>query len=148
MKTSLRCHAAVLALSGAVLAGLVVAGPSSADCCLQPPSPARAPFHVRFHEPLRLGPVLSGQVSSEGRARYRAEARILVRHRVLVRQVLRGVSDRAWSPLRIRLTRAERRAIRAAAHGQRSAVLTVRVSGRLPGSSRRVAHFRSFVVRL
>jgi hypothetical protein len=141
-----RAGISLLVAAAAVVAPPLFSPSAHGDCCLQPPNRAPAPFHIRFHEPVPLAAVLSGQVSSEGSADYRAQVQVLVRRKVVVGLTVRGHSTKAWSPLHIRLSTAQRQRVRVAAGSARRAILAVRLSGRLPGHVHASAHLRNFLM--
>ncbi|MCW3064749.1 MAG: hypothetical protein JWN32_1921 [Solirubrobacterales bacterium] len=144
-------HNSLLRVTGlcAILTLIALTSPrtGNADCCLTPPTPGKAPFHIRFSTPVHLGPHLRGQVSSEAPASYRAEVRILVGKQAVVTRELRGTSTTEYSPITVSVSVKQRRAVRIAARrAGRRAVLSVRVSGTLEGQSRPTAHARNFVM--
>jgi hypothetical protein len=146
MMVSVRRAGISVLVAAAVVALPLFLPAAHGDCCLQPPSRTPAPFHIRFHEPVPLAAVLSGQVSSEGSADYRAHVQVLARRQVVVSVNLRGHSTKAWSPLRIRLSTAQRQRVRVAAGSARRAILAVTLSGRLPGHVHPSAHLRNFLM--
>ena len=134
-----------LASAGAASAG---AAPASADCCMGG-SPEPAAFHARAlsSAAVALMPVTTIEVSSEAPADYTARVDIQVGGKVLARTTRHGHSTKQWSRLRIPLSKRQRHAISAAAHGQhRRAVLGVQLRGTLAGRAHPDVHYIALVM--